>query len=290
MTLVWGQALVSGGATATAELGETTVDQCTLTDGRFTLIAPDEYADALLEVRLYSAGRRGARARVALRRRRRRRRPALVVQWTRRPPPKRQIQVRLLAGALPGWVAAGCMHPAGDRCMHRSRDRRMRRSPTTAGAAPGRRRRSCSARRRGRRAAASIASRPPLWRSSTLITPQIVRPSSASAAIAASVEPPVVTTSSTTTQRSRCVEQRPLDPAREAVRLDVLAHEEGLAVEAAGERGAGDRVGPHRHPADRGRPPLAALRRDQLAERGEAVREQDRALGVDVVGGAWRRS
>jgi hypothetical protein len=54
MTLVWGQALVSGGATATAELGETTVDQCTLTDGRFTLIAPDEYADALLEVRLYS--------------------------------------------------------------------------------------------------------------------------------------------------------------------------------------------------------------------------------------------
>jgi hypothetical protein len=54
MTLVWGQALVTGGATATAELGEVTVDQCTLVDDRFTLLAPDDYADALLEVRLYS--------------------------------------------------------------------------------------------------------------------------------------------------------------------------------------------------------------------------------------------
>jgi hypothetical protein len=54
MTLVWGQALVSGGATATAELGELTVDQCTLVDDRFTLLAPDDFAGALLEVRLYS--------------------------------------------------------------------------------------------------------------------------------------------------------------------------------------------------------------------------------------------
>jgi len=54
MTLVWGQALVGGGATATAELGTATVDQCPLVDDRFTLLAPDEYADALLEVRLYS--------------------------------------------------------------------------------------------------------------------------------------------------------------------------------------------------------------------------------------------
>ena len=54
MTLVWGRALVTGGAVATAELGETTVDQCQLVDDRFTLLAADDYADALLEVRLYT--------------------------------------------------------------------------------------------------------------------------------------------------------------------------------------------------------------------------------------------
>jgi hypothetical protein len=53
MTLVWGQALISGGADATAELGELTVDQCTLVDDRFTLLAPDDIAGDLLEVRLY---------------------------------------------------------------------------------------------------------------------------------------------------------------------------------------------------------------------------------------------
>jgi len=53
MTLVWGRALVEGGAVATAELGERTVDECALEDGRFTLLAPDDYAGALLEVRLY---------------------------------------------------------------------------------------------------------------------------------------------------------------------------------------------------------------------------------------------
>ena len=39
MTLVWGRSLVQGGSVATAELGEHTVDQCTLIDERFTLIA-----------------------------------------------------------------------------------------------------------------------------------------------------------------------------------------------------------------------------------------------------------
>jgi len=53
MTLVWGQALVQGGAVATAELGELTADQCALTDERFTLIAPDDFGGGLLEVRLY---------------------------------------------------------------------------------------------------------------------------------------------------------------------------------------------------------------------------------------------
>jgi hypothetical protein len=56
MTLVWGRSLVAGGALATAELGEHTVDQCALVDDRFTLLAPDDFADALLEVRLYSEG------------------------------------------------------------------------------------------------------------------------------------------------------------------------------------------------------------------------------------------
>jgi hypothetical protein len=63
VTLVWGVPLVQGGAAATAELGDDTVDQCILTpDGRFTLIALDAVKglvpdDLYLEVRLW--GRRG---------------------------------------------------------------------------------------------------------------------------------------------------------------------------------------------------------------------------------------
>ena len=53
MTLVWGVSLVAGGAVATAELGDVTVDQCTLVEERFTLLAPDDYRHDLLEVRLY---------------------------------------------------------------------------------------------------------------------------------------------------------------------------------------------------------------------------------------------
>ena len=41
MTLVWGRPLVDGAVVATAELGEVTVDQAPLVEGRFTLIAPD---------------------------------------------------------------------------------------------------------------------------------------------------------------------------------------------------------------------------------------------------------
>jgi hypothetical protein len=55
MTLVWGRALVTGGATATAELGGVTVDQCTLADARFTLVAPDDYRGDTLEVALWTA-------------------------------------------------------------------------------------------------------------------------------------------------------------------------------------------------------------------------------------------
>jgi hypothetical protein len=54
MTLIWGRAMVSGGLIATAELGQLTVDECQLSGDAFTLLAPDDIAGDLLEVRLYS--------------------------------------------------------------------------------------------------------------------------------------------------------------------------------------------------------------------------------------------
>jgi hypothetical protein len=58
VTLVWGVALVANGAAATAELGPTTTDQCTLVEDRFTLVSLDAYTGDYVEVRLYGA--RGA--------------------------------------------------------------------------------------------------------------------------------------------------------------------------------------------------------------------------------------
>jgi hypothetical protein len=58
MTLVWGRPLVSGGATVTAELAGLAVDQSSLVDERFTLIAPDDYRQDLLDIKLYDAGGR----------------------------------------------------------------------------------------------------------------------------------------------------------------------------------------------------------------------------------------
>jgi hypothetical protein len=55
MTLVWGVPLVDGGVIATAELAGLVVDQCPLEDGRFTLVAPDDFRQDTLEVRLWSA-------------------------------------------------------------------------------------------------------------------------------------------------------------------------------------------------------------------------------------------
>ncbi len=55
MTLVWGVALVPNGAIATAELADLAVDQCALTEERFTLIAPDDYRGDFLEIRLWDA-------------------------------------------------------------------------------------------------------------------------------------------------------------------------------------------------------------------------------------------
>ena len=53
ITLVWGVALVANGVAATAELGPTTTDQCTLVDDRFTLISLDDYTGDFIEVRLF---------------------------------------------------------------------------------------------------------------------------------------------------------------------------------------------------------------------------------------------
>ena len=62
MTLVWGEALVTGGATVTAELADLVVDQCPVVEGRFSLVAPDDYRGDTLEVALWDVkGRELAR-------------------------------------------------------------------------------------------------------------------------------------------------------------------------------------------------------------------------------------
>jgi hypothetical protein len=53
MTLVWGRPLLSGGRIVTAELADLAVDQCVLVEERFTLIAPDDYRQDLLEIKLF---------------------------------------------------------------------------------------------------------------------------------------------------------------------------------------------------------------------------------------------
>jgi hypothetical protein len=55
MTLVWGVPLLSGARVATAELAGLAVDQCTIADDRFTLIAPDAYRSDYLDVKLWDA-------------------------------------------------------------------------------------------------------------------------------------------------------------------------------------------------------------------------------------------
>jgi hypothetical protein len=65
MTLVWGVPLVRGGAVVTAELAGLTVDQCRVTEDRFTLLAPDAYRADYLEVALWDA-RGGELARESL--------------------------------------------------------------------------------------------------------------------------------------------------------------------------------------------------------------------------------
>lgn len=53
MTLVWGLPLIPNGAIVTAELADLAVDQCTLVEERFTLIAPDDYRGDYLDIVLF---------------------------------------------------------------------------------------------------------------------------------------------------------------------------------------------------------------------------------------------
>ncbi len=53
VTLVWGVPMIPGGAVVTAELANLAVDQCTLVEERFTLVAPDNYRSDLLEIKLW---------------------------------------------------------------------------------------------------------------------------------------------------------------------------------------------------------------------------------------------
>jgi hypothetical protein len=55
MTLVWGRPLVAGGAVVTGELADLAVDQCTLVEERFTLLAPDGYRGDTLDCKLFDA-------------------------------------------------------------------------------------------------------------------------------------------------------------------------------------------------------------------------------------------
>jgi hypothetical protein len=55
ITLVWGRPMVDGAALATAQLGDVVVDQSVIEDGRFTLVAPDDYRGQTLDIRLFGA-------------------------------------------------------------------------------------------------------------------------------------------------------------------------------------------------------------------------------------------
>jgi hypothetical protein len=55
VALVWGVALVRGGALATAELGPTTTDQCEVIEDRFTLVSLDAWTGDYLAVRLWAS-------------------------------------------------------------------------------------------------------------------------------------------------------------------------------------------------------------------------------------------
>ncbi len=55
ITLVWGRPLLAKGATVTAELAGLAVDQANILEGRFTLVAADDYRGDTLEVHLWDS-------------------------------------------------------------------------------------------------------------------------------------------------------------------------------------------------------------------------------------------
>lgn len=55
IALVWGVPLIPGGVIVTAELANLAVDQCELSEERFTLIAADSYRGDYLDVKLWDA-------------------------------------------------------------------------------------------------------------------------------------------------------------------------------------------------------------------------------------------
>ena len=55
MTLVWGVPMIPGGAIVTAELANLAVDQCALVQERFTLLAPDNYRQDYLDIKLWDS-------------------------------------------------------------------------------------------------------------------------------------------------------------------------------------------------------------------------------------------
>lgn len=58
VTLVWGRPMKAGGAVVTAELASLAVDQCSLLEERFTLVAPDAYRGDFLDVKLFDSRNR----------------------------------------------------------------------------------------------------------------------------------------------------------------------------------------------------------------------------------------
>ena len=53
-----GRPLVDGGAIVTGELADLAVDQCVPAEGRFTLLAPDDYRGDTLDVKVFDAAGR----------------------------------------------------------------------------------------------------------------------------------------------------------------------------------------------------------------------------------------
>ena len=54
MTLVWGVPQIRGGTIATAELADLCVDQCLLVERPLHAVAPDDYRQDFLEIKLFN--------------------------------------------------------------------------------------------------------------------------------------------------------------------------------------------------------------------------------------------